>query len=196
MMSVRASSLEKGTTSVTALGGHFPNQPADQLLRQIKHKVADVIFNLGFLLDNLFADYFRKQEALNKIEHKVETQTPEWNAATESNNKVETLEKYFSQNQEDLNICANNISSWEKQIEEMEENIQKAKDLQEEIRKLNHKQLDDEIEVGVHHVEKAQKLEAEIKDLKLGKFVIKRRLLVSTAKYRRMKASLPVDFCT
>ena len=40
------------------------------------------------------------------------------------------------------------------------------KDRQDKICKLDCKQLDDEIKVGVQHVEKAQLLEIEIEDLK------------------------------
>lgn len=83
---------------------------------------------LGFLLDQVSLDLLRKQEASNKIERKGETQATEWDAATESTTKVEILEKYFSQNQEEFDTCDANISTREEHIKELQAKIQKAKD--------------------------------------------------------------------
>lgn len=78
---------------------------------------------------------------------------------TESRTKVEVLENFFKKNQEELDTYVANNSTWEEQIIEMHANIWKSKARQEETKKLDRKQLNEDIEVGVHHVEQAQKLE-------------------------------------
>lgn len=74
---------------------------------------------------------------MTKIERKKETQAAEWDAAIDSTTKVETLDKSFSQNQEEFDTCATNISAWEEHIKELRAKIQKAKGRQDEIQKLD-----------------------------------------------------------
>lgn len=77
----------------------------------ISPESADFVVELGFLIDHVFADLLRKQEASTKIERKKETQATEWDGSTESTTKVEIQEKSFSQNQEEFDTYATNISA-------------------------------------------------------------------------------------
>ena len=72
----------------------------------------------------------------------------------------------------------------------MHAKTKKAKELQEEIQKLHHEELDNEIQVGVDHVEQAQALGKEINILNCNRSVIDHRLLLSKTKYERVKVSL------
>lgn len=63
----------------------------------------------------------------------------------------------------------------------------------DEICKLDHQELNKEIQDGVQHIEKAQQLETEIEELKKQRTMIECRLAVSALQYTRMKASLPTD---
>lgn len=151
-------------------------------------EIADVILELGLLIDEITPDFNRMWEALIKIHNKMETQLAEWDDASESTNKVTKLEQSLEQNKEEFETCANNITSWEQQIEELQTKIQKAKERQKEIHKLYHSELETEIQVGVHHVEQTQTLEKEINVLNSNKNVLDRHLSLSKTKYTRMKA--------
>lgn len=78
----------------------------------ISLKAANFVVELGFLIDQVSVDLLRKQEASTKIERKKETQAAECDVTTESTTKIEILEKSFSQNQEEFDTRAANISAW------------------------------------------------------------------------------------
>lgn len=103
----------------------------------ISPKAVDFIVELGFLIDQVSTDLLRKQEASIKIERKKETEAAEWDATIESTTNVEIVDKSFSQNQEEFDTCAANISAWEEHIKELQAKIRKAKDHQDEIQKLD-----------------------------------------------------------
>ena len=60
-------------------------------------EVADVIMDLGLLIDQVIAEPNCIREALNKIHNKSETQSAEWEASNESTAKVVELENGFEQ---------------------------------------------------------------------------------------------------
>lgn len=75
---------------------------------------AEVIIELGILIDQVTIDFNHKWETTNKIQNKQETQEAEWDAVAESTKKVEDMETSFHQGQEEFNTCTANISAWEK----------------------------------------------------------------------------------
>lgn len=100
------------------------------------------------------------------------------------------MEKGFEQSQEELETCASKIIAWELQLEEPHTKIKKAKERQEEIQKLDREELENEIQVGVDHFERAQALGKDIDILNSNQYVIDRRLSLSKMKYERMKNAL------
>lgn len=78
----------------------------------------------------------------------MESQAAVWDEATDSTTKVESLEKSFSMNQEEFDLCTANISVWKDQIKELQAKILKAKEHQDEPKKLDRKELDREIKVA------------------------------------------------
>lgn len=56
-------------------------------------EVADVIMDLGLLIDQVVMELNCIREASNKIQNKSETQAAKWDAATESTAKVVELER-------------------------------------------------------------------------------------------------------
>lgn len=57
----------------------------------------------------------------------METQAATWDEASNSLIKVKTLKQFFSKHKDEFDLCATNISEWEKHIKELQTKIQKAK---------------------------------------------------------------------
>lgn len=166
------------------------------LLKQIdimhaSPEVTDLIMDLGLLIDCVVVDLNRIREALNKIQNKSDTQTAEWEAATKSIAKSMELEKASEKNKMEVEAYDRNIEPWEQKIKELQTNIVKAKECKEELLKLDEDELAKEVQIGMHHVERAQRLGKEIDNLICNKSRWERRLKLHKSKYQKMKDSLP-----
>lgn len=113
---------------------------------------------------------------MHKIQSKSQTQIAEWEAATECVAKSDELEKAYEKNKKEVEACDKNIEAWEKQIKELQTKIVKAKECKEKLLKLDGDVLAKEVEIGMHHVERAQKLGEEIATLTCHKSGWERRL--------------------
>lgn len=67
----------------------------------------------------------------------------------------------------------------------------KAKEHKEKLIKLDGEVLAKEFQIGMHHVERAQKLGEEVDTLNYQKYGWERRLQLQKSKYQKMKESLP-----
>lgn len=101
------------------------------------------------------------------------------------------LEKGSELNKKEVEACDKNIEAWEQQIKELQAKITKVNERRDELLKHDQDKLTKEIQVGMHHVERAQKLEKEIDSLISNKYVYERRLRLQKSKYHKMKASVP-----
>lgn len=128
------------------------------------------------LIDCVVADLTRIREASNKIQSKSETQTEEWEATTESIVKSVELEKAYEKNKKEVEACDKNIEAWEQQTKELQTKTVKAKEIKEKLLKLDGDVLAKEVQIGMHHVERAQKLGEEIDTLTCHKSGWERRL--------------------
>lgn len=79
---------------------------------QASLEVADLVMDLGLLIDCVVADLTRIREASSKIQSKSETQTAEWEATTESIAKSVELEK--ASKKKKVEACDKNIEAWER----------------------------------------------------------------------------------
>lgn len=94
------------------------------LLKQIdlvhaSSEIADLVMDLGLLIDYVVADLGRIREASNKIQSKSETQTAKWKVASESIAKSADLEKTSEKNKKEIEACDKNIRAWEQRIKEL-----------------------------------------------------------------------------
>lgn len=113
-----------------------------ELLKQIdvvhaSPEVACLVMDLRMLIDCIITDLTRIREASNKIQSKLETQTDEWEAVTESIAKNAELEKAFEKNKKEVEACDKNIQVWEQKIKELQTKIVKDKECKEKLLKLD-----------------------------------------------------------
>lgn len=100
------------------------------------------------------------------------------------------LENGSKQNKKEVYDFEKNIEAWEQQIKELQAKITKAKERKDELLKHDQDELAKEIQVSMHHVERAQKLEKEIDNLISNKSVYERCLRLQKLKYHKMKVYL------
>ncbi|XP_050876613.1 uncharacterized protein LOC127080326 [Lathyrus oleraceus] len=101
--------LENDTT--TCFGIKDLLKQADILNASLE--VADIIMDLGLMIDQVVAELNRIREASNKIHDKLETQAAEWDATAESIAKVAELEKGSEKNKKEVEAYDKNIQAWE-----------------------------------------------------------------------------------
>lgn len=101
------------------------------------------------------------------------------------------MEKASKKNKKEVKACNKNIEAWEQQIKELQTKIVKAKERKEKLLKLDRDVLAKEVQVGLHHVERAQKLGEEINILTCHKSGRERRLQLQKSKYQKMKEYPP-----
>lgn len=86
------------------------------LLKQIdvvhaSSDVANLVMDLGMLIDCVVVNLSRIKEASNKIQSKSETQAIEWEATSESIAKSAELEKASEKNKKEVVACDKNIKA-------------------------------------------------------------------------------------
>lgn len=111
---------------------------------------------------------------------------------------VEAMETQRSNYEKEYATCEQNIVAWKQQIEQLKQQIKTIKDRQDEICKLDSQELNEDIQVGIQHIKKAQQLETEIEELKRQQSVIECCLAVSASQYAETKDSLLAEvifFC-
>ncbi|XP_050896190.1 uncharacterized protein LOC127102917 [Lathyrus oleraceus] len=122
---------------------------------------------------------------------KVGSEAASWDVATESTNKAMELEQSKQKNKEKIEGHDRDISSWRKQIEELQAKISEAERRKSELLEFDYALMAKELEFGMEFVEKARKLESEIKLLRSKRSLCEKRLELLKEKYLQIKANLP-----
>lgn len=143
------------------------------------------------MVEHVYADLLRIQQATVTIDSKSKDQSSALDEATASTNKVATLEEENKDRKERVVAYDQNIAAWKKEIKVLEQKILEAWSQKEELMAFDVGSFQKEIELGLQHVEKAQALGQEIKELVRFKASCEKRMVLQRLKYLKMKASLP-----
>lgn len=167
-----------------------------ELLKQVNvasvsNEVASIIVELGLIVEQAAGDFRRLKTTMSAIEGKAGSAAAAWHLAHESIDKVAGLEKTLEANKKEAEACDHNIAAWESEIQELQDKISKARERKAAIQNFDQSELQTEIEEGVEHVEKAQKLELELVDLRSQQSTCETRLEILKSKYLSMKTFLP-----
>ncbi|XP_058777297.1 uncharacterized protein LOC131651646 [Vicia villosa] len=160
----------------------------------VSEEVSQVIVSLSSLVDQLQVDTLRKRDVDEQLNTKVTSHSSSWKAAGDATIKAGTLELESAKRQKEYETCGADIKSWEQEIERLEAKIKTAKSRQEEIKQSKQNELNEVVQIGIQHLEMAQKLVLEIEELKKQQALIERRLSLWASQYSNMKKNLPEDF--
>lgn len=159
-------------------------------LLEASPEVANVILELGIMIEQIVTDHKLLPHITKEIEKKACVEAAAWDAATESTNKVMELEQTKAKNKAEIESHDRDIASWEAQIKEMQAKISGAKKRKDGLLKFDDASMDKELDFGLEFVEKARTLEAELTTLRLKRSLCEKRLEFHKEKYLHMKAHL------
>lgn len=77
-------------------------------------EVANIILEIGIMIDQDVADHKLLPQLTEEIEKKLDSKADVWDATTESTNKAMELEQFKQKNQENIESHDRDISSWKK----------------------------------------------------------------------------------
>lgn len=95
-------------------------------LLETSPEVVNVILDIGTMIDQAFVDHKLLPQLIGEIEKKSGSEAAAWDAAIESTNKEMELEQIKQKNKEKIEYHDYDITSWRKQIEELQANISDA----------------------------------------------------------------------
>lgn len=154
-------------------------------------EVANVILEIGTMIDQVVIDYKLLPQLTGEIEKKVGSEAASWDAATKSTNKVMELEQTKQKNKEKIEGHDRDIAPWRKQIEELQAKIPEAERSKSELLEFHDALMAKELEFGMEFVEHAWKLESEIKLLQSKRCLCEKRRELLKAKDLQIKDNLP-----
>ncbi|XP_058764108.1 uncharacterized protein LOC131637531 [Vicia villosa] len=182
--------LSKDPTSCFGLSNLL--KKVDLLL--VSEEVSQVIVSLSLLIEQLQAEILRKRNIDEQLKAKVTSHSSSWKAAGDATKKADALKLERSKRQKEYETCRPNIESWEQEIKRLEEQIKTVRSHQEEIKQSQQEELTEVAQLGIRHLETAQRLVPEIEELKKQQALIERRLSLWESQYSKMKDNLPRDF--
>lgn len=160
-------------------------------LLETSPEVANVILEIGTMIDQAIADHKLLPQLTGENKKKVGYEAAAWDAATESTNKVMELEQTKQKNKEKIEGHDRDIASWRKQIEELQAKIFEDERSKSELLEFGDASMEKELEFSMDFVEQARKLESKIKLLRSKRSLSEKRLELLKAKYLQIKANLP-----
>lgn len=125
-------------------------------------EVANIILELGIMIDQVVEDHKLLTQITKEIEQKTGSEAAAWDATTKSTNKAMELEQTKQKNQEEIEGHDRDINSWRKQIRELQAKIFEVEKRKNELLKFDDASIAKEIKFGMQFVEKARKLESEL----------------------------------
>lgn len=161
--------------------------PSQVNMLEASLEVANVILEIGTMIDQVVADHKLLPQLTGEIEKKYGFE----DAATESTNKAMELEQTKQKNKEKVEGHNCNIASWGKQIEELQAKIFDVERRRDQLLEFDEALMAQEISFGMEFVQKARQLESDVKLLRSNRFLCEKRLELLKAKYLQIKANLP-----
>lgn len=160
-------------------------------LLSITPEIVEMVTELGLMVESVSNELARLQQVTEVIESKSKDQTSAWDEATASTNKVVALEEENRTRKDKVAAHDQNIATWKEEIKVLEEKILAAWSQKEELLSFDAGAIQQEIQRGLQHVEKAQALGHEIDDVVRSKVACEKWMDLQRSKYLKMKASLP-----
>lgn len=123
-------------------------------LLEASPKVANVILELGIMIEQIVVDHKLLPQITEEIEKKVGVEPTAWDTATESTNKALEQEQTKEKNKAEIEDHDRDIAYWEAQIKELHAKISEARKRKGEILKFDDTSMAKELDFGLEFVEK------------------------------------------
>lgn len=128
--------------------------------------MANVILEIGTMIDQVVANHKLLPHLIGEIEKKSGFEATTWDAATEYTNKVMELEQTKQKNKEKVDAHDRNIASWRQQISELQAKISDAEKDKQQLLEFDEASMAQDLSLGMEFVEKARQLESDVKLLR------------------------------
>lgn len=112
-------------------------------------EVANVILEVGTLIDQVVEDHKLLPQLTGGIEKKTGSEAAAWDATTKSTNKAMELELTKQNNKEKIEGYDRDIASWRKQIEELQHKIFEVERSKSELLEFKDALMAKELEFGM-----------------------------------------------
>ena len=129
------------------------------------YDVAEIIYDLQLLLDEVNTAYIRTHGIEAKIRTKQEALSKAYDQTSELTKQAEALELAKNQAKDRHDVLARSISYWESQIEELKQKIEGAKNEQTALESVDDQGLANLVTQSLQQMEVAEGINQEIKEL-------------------------------
>jgi hypothetical protein len=160
-------------------------------LLEASPEVANVILEIGTMIDQAVIDHKLLPHLMGEIEKKSGSEAAAWDAATEYTNKAMESEHAKQKNKEKVDAHDRNIASWRQQISELQAKISDAEKDKQQLLEFDDAPMAQDLSLGMEFVEKARQLESDVKLIRSKRSLCEKRLELLKAKYLLIKANLP-----
>lgn len=160
-------------------------------LLEASPEVANIILELGIIIDQAVEDHKLLPQITKEIEQKAGSEAAAWDAAAESTDKAMELEQTKQKNKEEIEGHDRDITSWRKEIRELQAKISKVEKRKNKLLKFDDALMAKTLEFGMEFIKKAHKLESELITLWSKRSLCEKRLDLLKTKYLHITANLP-----
>ena len=143
------------------------------------------------MIDQAVATHKLLPHLTGEIEKKSGYEVAAWDAAIEYTNKVMESEQTKQKNKEKVDAHDRNIASWRHQISELQAKISDAEKDKQQLLEFDDASMAEDLSLGMEFVEKARRLESDVKLLLSKRSLCEKRSELLKAKYLQIKANLP-----
>lgn len=114
--------------------------------------VANVILELGIMIEQIVIDHKSLPQITKEIEKKAGDEAAAWDAVTELTKKVIELEQTKAENKAEIESHDRDVASWEAQVKELQVKISRAKKCKDELLKFDDASMAKELDFGLEFI--------------------------------------------